>query len=360
LKSLYVGTLYILLILVCSSPIVAEPFDEEAWRRSVASQPVEKLYAPHYKDGKYFNPWMPMGEKKFSRFLKWRFSKAAPYTDEEKKFRAVAIPDLKKRIQALPADSDFIAWIGHATFLIRLRGAYWLTDPMFSDRALLPKRISPPAMPAEDLEALCPMNVLISHSHYDHLDVDSIKALPQGTRIFLPPGLKAYISTFFSGEAIEIDWWEDIDLGAGFKLVSLPTQHWSRRFGQPTNTTLWSSYLLVSPDVQIYFGGDSGYFIGYREFGRRFPNIDYALMPVTAYDPRWFMHYNHMNAPEALQAFDDLGARVFIPTQWGAFHLGDNPPRKPALDILKLRQARDLTPARYPLLSIGQIVTIQK
>jgi N-acyl-phosphatidylethanolamine-hydrolysing phospholipase D len=347
----------VLLYIVLAFGIVraAEPFDETAWRRTVESQSVEKLYAPHFKDGKYFNPWLPMDEKKFWRFLKWRFSQKAPYTEAEKSFRADVIPGLADRIAALPAE-DFIAWIGHATFLIRLQGEYWLTDPMFSERALLPKRISPPAMPVEDLKKLNGrLNVLISHSHYDHLDVDSLQALPEGTRVFVPPGLKAFVSSFFPGEIRELDWWGNIDLEGGVKLVSLPAQHWSRRIGQSVNSTLWASFLLITPDVKVYYGGDSGYFIGYREIGRRFPGIDYALMPVTAYDPRWFMHYSHVDAPEALQAFADLGARVFIPTQWGTFPLGDNPPGKPALDLMKLRQSRNLDPARYPILAIGQI-----
>ncbi|MCP3954635.1 MAG: hypothetical protein GY697_20805, partial [Desulfobacterales bacterium] len=332
-----------------------EPFDEATWRRTVENQSVEKLYAPHFKDGKYFNPWLKMEEKNFWRFLKWRFSKAAPYTDAEKNFRATVIPGLTDRIISQPG-GDFITWIGHATFLIRLQGEYWLTDPMFSKRALLPKRVSPPAMPVEDLKKLNGrLNVLISHSHYDHLDVDSLKALPEGTRIFVPPGLKAFIGSIFPGKIHELDWWESLDLKDGVKLVSLPAQHWSRRIGQPVNSTLWASFLLITPGLKVYYGGDSGYFIGYREIGRRFPGIDYALMPVTAYDPRWFMHYSHVDVPEALQAFADLGARIFIPTQWGTFHLGDNPPGKPALDLMKLRQSQNLDPARYPVMAIGQI-----
>jgi L-ascorbate metabolism protein UlaG (beta-lactamase superfamily) len=338
----------------------AEPFDEKRWRKAVENQPVEKLYAPHYADGKYFNPWMPMKEKTFGRFLKWRFSKTAIYTVKEKKFRATVIPDLLDRIAARP-EEDVIAWIGHATFLIRIEGRYWLTDPMFSDRALLPKRVSPPAMPKEGLKALKGrLNVIISHSHYDHLDVDSIRALPESARLFVPLGLKAYIRNYFKGHIREMDWWDRVELEDGFQLVSLPAQHWSRRIGHPTDTTLWASFLLVTPKLKIYYGGDSGYFVGYREIGRRYPGIDYALMPVTAYDPRWFMHYNHMDAPEALQAFANLGARVFIPTQWGAFHLGDNPPGKPALDLIKLRQARGLDPARYLIPDIGQVITLHR
>jgi len=105
--------------------------------------------------------------------------------------------------------------------------------------------------------------------------------------------------------------------------------------GEPLNVAvtspLWASYLLITPETVIYYGGDSGYFVGYREIGRQFPNINYALLPLTAYHPRWFMHYAHMNVPEALAAFIDLGARYFIPNQWGTFHLGDEPPGYPIL-----------------------------
>jgi len=358
-KVFQITSVLLFIVLAFGIARAADPFDEEAWRRTVESRPVEKLYAPHFKDGKYFNPWLPMEEKNFWRFLKWRFSKTAPYTAEEKNFKASVIPNLGERIAALPA-GDFITWIGHATFLMRLGGEYWLTDPMFSERALLPKRVSLPAMPVEDLKKLDRrINVLVSHSHYDHLDVESIRALPENARIFLPPGLKTFVSTLFTGEIREVDWWERLDLGGGVGLVGLPAQHWSRRIGQPVNSTLWASFLLITPSIKVYYGGDSGYFIGYREIGRRFSGIDYALMPITAYEPRWFMHYSHVDVAESLQAFADLGARVFIPTQWGTFHLGDNPPGKPALDLMKLRQSRNLDPARYPIIEIGGIRALQ-
>jgi len=359
MRMFWIMLLLIIPAFALSPADAAKPFDEDAWRRTVENQSVERLYAPHFKDGKYFTPWQPMEKKGFWRFLKMRLSTSTAYTDEEKSFKATVVPGLTDRIAALSGD-DFIAWIGHATFLIRLGNEYWLTDPMFSDRALLPKRVSPPAMPVEDLKKLNGrLNILISHSHYDHLDGKSLRALPKDARIFVPPGLKKYVSSLFSGEIHEIDWWESLNLEGGVKLVGLPAQHWSRRIGQPVNTTLWASYLLITPDIKVYYGGDSGYFIGYREIGRRFPGIDYALMPVTAYDPRWFMHASHVDAPEALQAFADLGARVFIPTQWGTFPLGDNPPGKPAIDLMKLRKARGLDPARYPILGIGQIETIK-
>jgi L-ascorbate metabolism protein UlaG (beta-lactamase superfamily) len=141
-----------------------------------------------------------------------------------------------------------------------------------------------------------------------------------------------------------MDWWQEMDFGNGTQLVCLPMQHWSRRIGQGFNDTLWASFMLITPEVTIYLGGDSGYFIGYKEIAKRFPGIDYALLPTTAYHPRWFMHYNHMNVDEAIEAFHDLNARFMIPQQWGTFHLGDEPPGYPALELKrKISLSADLT-----------------
>lgn len=336
------------------------PFDEVKWRKQVESQSVEKLYVPHFNDGKYFNPWMPMEHGRFWQFLKWQLSQKAQYTDEEKAYKPKFIPELKNRVHSWPP-GDFLAWIGHGTFLLRLQGEYWITDPVFSRRALLPKRITPAAITGEELKDLIPrLNVLISHNHYDHLDADSIRSLPEYTRFFVPLGLREYMESFHKGAVREMDWWENADLEGGAKLVCLPAQHWSRRIGQGYNRTLWASFLLMTPETSIYYGGDSGYFMGYREFGRKFPPIDYALLSTTAYHPRWFMHYAHMSISEALDAFVDLRAELFIPTQWGTFGLGDEPPGYPALDLKRTIQKRNLDPSPFLILDIGQIESIRK
>lgn len=336
------------------------PFDEAEWQGDVEGQSLEKLYEPHFKDGRYFNPWMPANHGRFWNLLRWRFSKKTVYSEEEWVYQAKVRPGLKTRIKATP-EVDFIAWIGHGTFLMRLEDEYWLVDPIFSERALLPKRLSPPSINTEQLKELTDrVNVIISHNHYDHLDVDSIRSLPIKSRIFVPSGLKSYIRSFYNGPVQELDWWESILLNGGTKLVCLPAQHWSRRIGQGTNSTLWASYMLITPKTKIYIGGDSGYFIGYREIGNRFPEIHYALLPVTAYDPRWFMHYHHMNPYEAIKAFRELGATYFIPTQWGAFHLGDNPPGQPALDLMKAIKKTNLDPSRFIIMDIGQIEAISR
>jgi len=356
MRLIFTGIL-LLFLFSCSHDPAA--FDETEWQKKVEAQRTEDLYAPHFKDGEFFNPWMPMAHAGFIRLLRWKLSSSARYTEEERAHRPDFVQGLKERIRSHPP-GDFIAWIGHGTFLMRLNGAYWLTDPMFSERALIPKRVTPPAITGEELNDLAgDLNVIVSHNHHDHLDKKSIRSLPAKAAFFVPLGIKQVVETIHGGKIEEMDWWDGIDAGNGTKIICVPAQHWSRRLGQDTNGTLWASFILISPGATIYFGGDSGYFVGYRELGKRFPKIDYALMPTTAYHPRWFMHYAHLNIEEAVRAFQSLGAGYFIPTQWGAFHLGDEPPGYPALDLRRTIREMGLDPSRFLIMDIGEIHSIK-
>lgn len=338
------------------------PFDDDLWRERVQRTDPALLYASHFRDGRYFNPWMPMEKKSLLTLLRWRFTEKRSYMPEEEGFLPTVIPDLPARIGSLPGDTDFIVWIGHGTFLIRLDGEYWITDPMFSERALLPKRHTPPAMTLEEFRETVPkVNVILSHNHYDHMDMKSLEAMPPGTRYYVSRGLGASIGDLGNEPVVhEMDWWQSLDGGNGTTVICLPAQHWSRRITEGTNRTLWASFLIVTPDVTIYYGADSGYFIGYREIGKRYPGIDYALLPTTAYHPRWFMHYAHVNVAEALDAFSDLKAGHFIPTQWGTFKLGDEPPGFPALELQRVVSRRNLDKERFHILDLGEILPISK
>jgi len=334
-------------------------FSDAKWHNDVKTASPDLLYAPHYKDGRFFNPWMPMEQGGLARFLNWKLSARNAYTAEEKAAMPEVLPGLKSRIDELPKDADFIAWIGHTTFLIRVRGEFWLTDPMFSERALLPKRLTPPALSLSEMNMLeGRVNIVISHNHYDHLDKASLAALSDDVRVFAPLGLGATVISEGKSRVMEMDWWQSIDCGNGTTLICLPAQHWSRRISQGTNTTLWASFLLITPNATIYFGGDSGYFMGYREFGKKFPGIDYALIATGAYHPRWFMHYAHLDMTEAIQAFEDLGAEYFIPTHWGTFQLGDEPPGYPLVDLRRIIQNKGLDASKALVMNIGDLIRI--
>ena len=344
-------------LIVFPACLHAPPFDEAEWRKAAEKQDPVLLYYFNFKDGRFFNPWMPMEEKSVGALIRWQLSARASYTEEAEQFKPDRIPALSERLQQ--QKGDFIAWIGHNTFLIRLIGQYWLTDPIFSDRALLPKRKNPPALTVEEFNgAVGKLTILISHNHHDHLDKDSILNLPADARIIAPLGLGKLFQSWGRSSVQEMDWWKSLDAGDGITLVCLPAQHWSRRFGQGTNESLWASFLLITPTVKIYFGGDSGYFVGYQEIGRKYPGIDYALLPTTAYHPRWFMHYAHLNAEETLDAFQDLGARWLIPTQWGTFRLGNEPIGYPVIDLKWAVKSRGFDASRVIILDLGGIQPI--
>jgi L-ascorbate metabolism protein UlaG (beta-lactamase superfamily) len=349
----------LLCMLFNSCALKAPDFDEDAWRKKALSARVDLLYAPHYKEGRFFNPWLPMEEGRFLAFLRWRLGRRAVFSEEEQDYKPGFRADALERIREIEKE-DFLVWIGHATFLMRLNGRYFLTDPMFSERAFFPKRLLPPALDLDALSNLeAPINVIISHNHYDHLDRSSLEGLPRDATFHIPLGLKAYVEGVVGkGRVTEMDWWQEIDMGGGIRLVCLPMQHWSRRIGQGLNESLWASFLLITPRIKVYFGGDTGYFIGFKEIGRRFPGIDYALIPTTAYHPRWLMHYNHMNMEEALWAFEDLGARTMVPQQWGTFKLGDEPAGLPGLELKRMIRDKGLDPTRFAILDIGEVLLL--
>lgn len=355
---LMIAGLLVGMILSGCTPKEKQTFSEESWEDQVAQTRVSGLYEPHVaEDGRFFAPWMPMPDKSFLDVLWWKLSSKTQYSDEEQTFLPAVLPDTAERLAR--TKGDFILWVGHNTFLVRVNDTYWLTDPMFSKRALVPARVTPPALTVEDVNRLVPeVNILISHNHYDHLDRATMKQLPADARVFVPLGLKRPVEKMNKTDVREMDWWDEKDLGAGVRLICLPVQHWSQRITQGRNKTLWASWLLITPDVTLYFGGDTGYFKGFEEIGRRFPDIDYAFMATTAYHPRWFMAYNHMNIPEAVRGFEELGAKYFVPTQWGTFHLGDEPAGYPGLDLARYIAENQVDASRFKIMDIGQIIAI--
>ena len=336
-------------------------FDEATWRKSIDETKPELLYAPHNHAGRFHNPWARMPETGFLTVVRWRlFTRASTvYTDEERAHLPAFVPDARARM-AKHADRDYILWIGHNSFAVKIGDTLYVTDPMLSNRAVIIKRKVPPAITAAELAAAAPrMVVIITHNHHDHLDLDTVRALPESARFIVPRGVGELIRKYGKRDIVELDWWREAELGAGVRIACVPAQHWSRRIDQGTNRSLWAGFVLIAPKTKILFAGDSGYFAGYREIGRKFPGIDYAFMPITAFHPRWFMHYAHMNVDEALRAFDETGARYFIPTQWGTFPLGEEPVGDAALALKRAIARRGLDPSRFVVMDIGGIEPVR-
>jgi N-acyl-phosphatidylethanolamine-hydrolysing phospholipase D len=307
------------------------------------------LRAPHRaEDGTFFNPWQPF-EGSFLDVLKWKlFSDNRYDKDADPVIPRVANDGASL---ALAQNSAELTWVGHATVAIHDGDDVVLTDPHFGERALIPKRAVPPGIPLESVPA--DAFAVISHSHYDHLDAWTVEHLPDGVGWYVPLGLADFFRQRGRNDVTELDWWQSAKRGR-WTITCLPSQHWSARFLDARNETLWCAWLLDSGERRYFFAGDTGYFAGFAEYGRQYGPIDVAILPIGAYEPRWFMAYQHMDPAQALRAFRDLRAKWLVPVHWGTFDLTDEPldlaPRELADEVKKA----GADPVQIRTLAIGE------
>jgi N-acyl-phosphatidylethanolamine-hydrolysing phospholipase D len=259
-----------------------------------------------------------------------------------------------------------VTWIGHATVLAQFGGLNWLTDPMFSERAsplsfLGPKRAQPPALDAADLPRIDV--VLISHNHFVHLDDASVRALAAqdgGPPLFVVPlGLKAWLAEHGITNVVELDWWQSHRVGSA-EIVLTPVQHWSGRGLNDRMQTLWGGFAVFAPDFHLFFAGDTGYSKDFTDIRDRFAarqangGFDLALLPVGAYEPRWFMADSHVNPDEAVRIHTDLKAKRSLGIHWGTFQLTDESLDEPPRALAQARQAHGVADDVFFLLAVGE------
>ena len=252
-----------------------------------------------------------------------------------------------------------LVWIGHSTLLVEIDGVRVLSDPVFSDRASPvsfagPKRVVPPAYQVADLPKIDA--VVISHSHYDHLDLASLTALHQSQpniRFLVPLGLKSLLNGAGIDKVSELDWWEDTMVGE-VRFTATPVRHWSSRTPFDRNQTLWAGWMVNFPDYAFYFAGDSGYTGDFAETRERLGAPDLAAIPIGAYDPRDFMKASHMNPEEAVQAFIDMQAGQAVAIHWGTFKLTLEPLAEPPKRLRAELNRKGLDESRFVALTHGQ------
>jgi N-acyl-phosphatidylethanolamine-hydrolysing phospholipase D len=244
-----------------------------------------------------------------------------------------------------PPEGIAVTWLGHATCLIQTGGLNILTDPIFSERcspvqSAGPRRLNQPPLAPEHLPAID--YVVISHDHYDHLDISSVRLLGNTVTWLVPLGIKRWFLKRDIANVVELDWWKESDLEHGGKAVCLPARHFSSRIPWNRNRTLWASWLLEVDGKRIYFAGDTGYEQHFEQIGTKFGPPDLAILPIGAYRPEWFMLSMHLNPEQAVQAHLDLGARRSLGVHWGTFILSDESPDEPPRLLLESARQKSL------------------
>lgn len=241
-------------------------------------------------------------------------------------------------------------WVGHATFLIQIHGLNILTDPVWSNRMGFQKRLTAPGLPIEELPEI--HIVVISHGHYDHLDFPTIRALKGDPTFYVPIGLKALFLRKGYRKVIEANWWDHFqhnDISIHFA----PAQHWTRRNMFDMNTSHWGGWIFHTEKETFYFVGDTGYFRGFKEIGKRF-DIDVVFMPIGAYEPEWFMQFSHINPEDAIKAFLELRAKKFVPMHYGAYRLADDVGPEALERLYKEWNRLELPAEQLNVLKIGE------
>ncbi|HUC98510.1 MAG TPA: MBL fold metallo-hydrolase [Candidatus Polarisedimenticolaceae bacterium] len=319
--------------------------------QSVPGQP------PHHVEGGFRNTNAEF--KRPSRTTRWHFMARrlwASFTSP-RTFEAPRVANDGKFLQAGLINPS-ITWVGHATLLVQINGVNALTDPQWNERASPvswggPRRLSPPGL---GFEHLPPIHVvIISHDHYDHLDLTTVKRLAESHNpLFLVPlGMKAWFANNGMNHVEELDWWQEREY-RGVKFVCLPAQHFSQRTLWDANARLWASWAMVSPERRLYFSGDTGYFAGFKEIGRKLGPFNLAAVAIGAYVPPEIMKSVHTTPEEAVQTSIDLNAGILLGIHWGTFDLAEEPLEEPPQRMLAEVTRRRIDRERAWIFKIGE------
>lgn len=321
----------------------------------------------HHRDGRFQNNDGDFQAKSLAEVIRWRWQATRQGLPARPQAPIpTQAPDLGFiHANTGAAQQPAVTWIGHATVLAQLGGLNLLTDPIFSMRAspvsfIGPKREQPPGLALHELPTIDA--VLVSHNHYDHLDLPSCRALadqPGGGPLFVVPlGLADWFRRRGLRRVVELDWWETHAL-AGTDIALVPAQHWSARGLNDRMKTLWGGFAVFAPDCHLFFAGDTGYSRDFTRIRERYAErqaeggFDIALLPIGAYEPRWFMKEQHVNVEEALKIHADLGAQRSLGVHWGTFELTDEALDEPPRQLSRQRPGAGIAEEAFFTLAIG-------
>ncbi|MFA6112534.1 MAG: MBL fold metallo-hydrolase [Sphingomonas sp.] len=309
----------------------------------------------HFDGVRFFNPGQPATDRALSELLRWKFG-------ERPARWPTTVPVDQVRPDPAP-DGLTITMIGHATLLIQAGGVNLLTDPVWSDRASPlssagPKRVTAPGIAFEHLPPI--HAVLLSHNHYDHLDLATLRRLhaAHAPLMVMPLGNDAIVRRAIPEARIAVgDWHDRIDLAPGLAATLTRANHWSARGLGDRRMALWAGHWLDTPAGSIWFAGDTGYGDGaiFRDIRARHGAPDVALIPIGAYEPRWFMANQHANPAEAVAILQDVGAARALGIHWGTFQLTDEPRDAPVEALAAALDTAQLPADRFVAAEAGGV-----
>lgn len=310
----------------------------------------------HFDGKRFFNPW-DRHAKSLYKVLYWKMtSKPKPWPIQKAK-QFLDIPP-----KSVEGNQLRVTFVGHSTVLIQTQGLNFITDPIWSNRASPFKHFGPSrySYPGISYENLPPIDfILISHNHYDHLDIPTIKKIFLKSRplIITPLGNDAIIHKEIPDIKVEIlDWGQSIPISKNVAVHLAPTQHWSARNLYDYNQALWGSFIISTPGGNIYFSGDTGYGQGdiFRSLFEKFGSFRFAMLPIGAYEPRWFMKYAHMNPEEAVLAYKDLGEPYATAIHYETFRLTNEGFKDPGVFLKETCEKLGVCQSRFRALKAGE------
>jgi len=304
----------------------------------------------HFNGKRFFYPGDPRSFGLLG-LLRWKLGgKAEPWPERT--------PPAPQPPPPAPVNGGVVAtWIGQSTFLLQTAHGNFLTDPVFSDRVgptpwLGPRRWMPPGLALNALPRIDA--VLLSHDHYDHCDLPSLRTLNRhyDLQVFAPLGHRALLKAAGVQRVAELDWWQAHRFSQDCTVTLTPARHWCRRRPGETNRRLWGGFMLHVGPRKIFFAGDTGYDDRlFRDIAARAGPPDLALLPIGSYEPRWFMSVAHMNPAEAVNVHRDLGARRSVAMHWGTFRLTDESREAPLTALATARAAAGMTDDEFVVLA---------
>ena len=307
----------------------------------------------HFDGRRYFNPNGANGQP-FWKVPRLLMTPKTPWPRE--------VPVQPRRPRTPGADEVILTFVGHSTFLIGTAACNVLIDPVYAERAgplpfTGPRRVRPPGVRFEDLPPIS--LVLLSHNHYDHCDLGTLKLIQQQFHpvAVTPPGNGRLLRAAGYKRIEELDWWETASIAPASVTVT-PAQHFSARTPFDRNRSLWGGFLIELGNRRIFHAGDTGYGPHFRQIGERLGPIDLALLSIGAYEPRWFMKDVHLNPAEAVQAHLDLGARASVAMHFGTFRLTSEGIDQPVRDLSIALQDRGVPAERFRTLETGESLAI--